>query len=46
MEKAKAEIRVSAIVVPNPKFDFVNAAVPDHSYFPIAMATIQSGKHV
>jgi hypothetical protein len=34
MEKAKAEIRVSAIVVPNPKFDLVNAAVTDHKSFP------------
>jgi|SoiMethySBSTD1v2_1073268.scaffolds.fasta_scaffold799831_2 predicted dehydrogenase len=45
MEKAKAEIRVSGIIVPNPKIDSVNAAVPDHSHFPISMAAIQSGSH-
>jgi hypothetical protein len=34
MEKAKAEIRVSTIVIPNPKIDSVNAAVPDHNHSP------------
>jgi hypothetical protein len=46
MEKAKAEIRVSAIIISNPKFDSVSVAVPGHNHFPIAMAAIQRGKHV
>ena len=39
MEKAKAEIRVSAIINRNPKIDSVNVAVPGHTHFPIAMVT-------
>jgi predicted dehydrogenase len=33
-------------MIPNPKFDSVNVALPDHSHFPIAMPAIQRGNHV